>query len=136
MNLQRFQFQVSQWYTLGEVLSCIVATTEDVTISDVTTTSATVSWTIPSFITPEQYYVAYGTDPDNLNQTSATINSPTDTSLTNLPYSTTLSGLEPGSLHYIQVTAVFDDEFVRYTEILFLTKEPGNAYPIISIRVP
>ena len=99
---------------------------EDVLIADITTSMAEVSWTIPSFAVQEQYYVAYGTDPNNLNQVTHTINSPVDTSLVNQRYSTTLSGLLSGTIYYIEVIAVYNEEFVRYTEAAFLVKEPGK----------
>ena len=97
-------------------------------VYNVTIDSARVSWRIPSFITQEEYYVAYGSDPDNLNQTTTSVDSPTDTSLTDLSYSITLSNLDPGQFHYIQVTAVYDDIYVRYTESSFITKEPGISH--------
>ena len=101
-------------------------TAEDVVISDVTLTSAVVSWTIPSFIVQEQYYVWYGTDPDNLDQVTDTITSPEDTTVINSTYSTALEGLDSGTLYYIQVVAVYDDVFARYSEVIpLITKEPG-----------
>lgn len=130
-NLQRFQLHVSQplvqiVYTTVE--SVLLYVTEDVTVTGVSISEATVSWRIPYFTTPEQYYVAYGTDPNNLNLTSAILNSPTDTSLMDQTYTTTLTGLNPGSAYYIQVVAVFDTDFVRYTESVFITKEPGKPF--------
>ena len=112
----------------------IFLSTENVTITGITTSAATVSWVIPSFIVPEEYYVSYGTDPNNLDQTSETLNSPQDTSVTDRAYTTTLTGLDSGSVYYIQVIAVFDVEFKRYTETAFVTKEPGNAFFIISMK--
>jgi hypothetical protein len=106
---------------------------QNVTITDITTSAATVSWVIPSFVAPEQYYVAYGTDPNNLDQTSQLLNSTPDTSATDQAYTTTLTGLDRGSVYYIQVIAVFDVEFERYTESTFVTKEPEQtAYLVLN----
>ena len=104
----------------------MLATAEDVTITGVTTNSATVLWTIPSFVIPEQYYIAYGSDPDNLTQSTTPISSPTDTTFTNQVYTTTISGLNPGTFYYIRVIAIYDEIFLRYTEDSFITYEPGE----------
>ena len=98
---------------------------EDITINDVTLNSAVVSWRIPSFIEEEEYYIEYGTYPDDLTQRTDSLTSPGDTTITNMIYSITLSELESGIVYHIRVVAVFGDEFVRYTESIFLTREPG-----------
>lgn len=104
---------------------CILNTAEDVVVSDTTTSSAVISWRIPSFIEQEEYYVLYGTDPENLNLTSASLLSPEDTTMTDLTYSITLTGMRAGIVYYFRVVAVYDEDIVRYTESLFLTREPG-----------
>ena len=95
-------------------------------VSDATLTSAVVSWRIPSFIVQEQYYVLYGTDPENLDQVTETISSLEDTTLVNSTYSISLQGLDEGTLYYVQVAAVYNEVFARYSEVIpFITKEPG-----------
>lgn len=79
----------------------------------------------------EQYYVEYGTDPNNLNQTTAPIQSPSDTSVTDSNYSTTLAELKPATIYFFRVVAVSDEIYRRYSEVGILrTKEPGicNMY--------
>ena len=91
-------------------------------------TSASVSWRIPSFIYQEQYYVEYGTDLTDLDQLTVPIQSPSDTTITNMTYSTDLTGLEHSTVYYFRVVAVFNDVFKRYSEVAALrTKEPGKA---------
>ena len=132
MNLQKSPCHVS-FLCMVAIQTHIISlhkylpfTAEDVVINDVTLTSAVVSWTIPSFIVQEQYYVRYGTDPDNLDRVTATITSPEDTTVINSTYSTALEGLDSGTLYYIQVVAVYDDVFARYSEVIpLITKEPG-----------
>ena len=55
----------------------------------------------------QQYYVDYGTDKDVLGQSSGTVLSSDDTSLTNQNYSVSLSGLSLNTTYYIQVVATF-----------------------------
>ena len=110
------------------IYSSLPFTAEDVVVNDVTLTSAVVSWIIPSFIVQEQYYVLYGTDPDNLDQVSETITGLEDTTLINSSYSISLEGLNEGTLYYVQVAAVYDEVFARYSEVIpFITKEPGRS---------
>ena len=98
---------------------------EDVVVDGITTTSATVSWTIPLLVTQEQYYVVYGSDPNDLSQSSDPI--PNFEIETNAMYSITLQGLEPGVVYYTQVAAVFNEIFIRYSEVaVFITREPGK----------
>lgn len=91
------------------------------------TDSANVMWRIPSFTTQEEYYVLYGTDPTDLNQRTDRITSSGDTSLTNQIFSLSIDGLDPGTVYYLRVVAVFDVLFKRESEtIVIWTKENGN----------
>ena len=84
------------------------------------------SWRIPSFLFQEEYYVEYGTNPLNLDQTTVPIQSPEDTTITDMAYSTQISGLEEGTIYFFQVAAVYDVVFKRYSELAaFRTKETG-----------
>ena len=86
------------------------------------------------FEVPEQYYVQYGTDPSNLDQTTDPILSPMDTSVVNMTYDTTLQELEPGIIYYFRVAAAFNEIFVRYSEIIqFITLEQGMFSLILPL---
>ena len=103
------------------------ASVADVTILNVLLESANVSWRIPSFKMQEEYYVEYGTDPSNLDQTSDILPSPLDTSLVNQTYQVSLQGLNAGTIYYLRVVAVFDEVFKRYSDDSILrTKENGE----------
>ena len=68
----------------------------------------------------------YGTNPLNLDQTTVPIQSPEDTTITDMAYSTQISGLEEGTIYFFQVAAVYDVVFKRYSELAaFRTKETG-----------
>ena len=99
----------------------------DVTILNVLLESANVSWRIPSFKMQEEYYLEYGTDPSNLDQTSDILPSPLDTSLVNQTYQVSLQGLNAGTIYYLRVVAVFEEVFKRYSDDSILrTKENGE----------
>ena len=92
------------------------------------------SWRIPRFETPEQYYVEYGTNPDDLSEATDFIASPTDNTIVDQTYQVTLQGLGSATVYYLRVAAVFDSIYVRYSDIeLFVTKEPGM--PSISPKI-
>ena len=98
-----------------------------VVIETILIESVTLSWRIPLFTTQEQYYVEYGTDPLNLDQKSASIISPTDTSLLNQMYSETISGLDSSTLYYLRVVAEFDVVSKRRSDIYSIwTKDYGT----------
>lgn len=99
---------------------------EDVTATEITINSARISWRIPTLEEQEEYYVLYGTDPENLYQTTGSIVSSSDTSIINATYSLVVEGLESGRVYYAQVAAAFDI-FERFSEAtVFLTKAPGK----------
>ena len=88
---------------------------------------ATIAWRIPYFLVQEQYYVEYGENLDNLDQTSSLLLSPENATAVNQEYTTILLGLNSGTLYYLRVAAVFDIVIVRYSEVFALvTKEQGK----------
>ena len=100
-----------------------------VSVSDITTQSASVSWRIPSFTETEQYYVEYGTDPTNLDTVSSLFFSPGDTSVTDASYAVSLDQLNPGMIYYLRVVAKYRIQFKRFSETVeFRTKEDGIAF--------
>ena len=95
------------------------------------TTTASITWRIPSFTTQEQYYIVYGADRNTLDQQSGSVSSVGNTTLTNQEYTLSLSGLEPGTIYYLRVVAVFDMFSKRQSEIFaFRTKENGKHHTI------
>lgn len=84
------------------------------------------TWRIPSFIFQEQYYVEYGTNPDELDIITDPINSTSNTSITNMTYSTALTGLANSTIIAYRVVAVYDI-YRRYSDVAyFRTSEPGR----------
>ena len=53
--------------------------------------------------TPETYRVKYGRERDNLESTSSPVQSGTDFSAVNLPFSVTITGLTPQTVYYYQL---------------------------------
>lgn len=89
---------------------------------------AVVSWIIPSFTTPEMYYVQYGEEEDVLDMTTMSISSPTDTALVNQTYSIRLQGLSPSTVYFLRVVAVYDIISLRYSDqTSFRTYDEGNT---------
>ena len=92
------------------------------------TNTVVVSWRIPRFLTLERYYIRYGTDQYKLSQQSSSIPSAPDI-VDNTTYSLTLTGLEPGTIYYLRVVAVFGMFSKRQSDIaIFRTKEDGTIH--------
>ena len=100
----------------------------NVVISGITTTSATISWTIPEILyTEETYYVVYGLTNLTLDQTSESISSGSDVTVTDMVYTITLDNLHPYYTYYFVVTSE-NSIAPRSTEIyMFTTLEAGNS---------
>lgn len=74
----------------------------------------------------ENYFVEFGVESSNLNQTSDPVPSVIDITLQNQTYSVTLQELAPATIYFFRVSAVFDDVFQRYSELsAFRTYENG-----------
>lgn len=100
--------------------------TDNVTASDVGTSTTEVSWVV-SYI-PEQleFTVYYGTDEDSLDSISDTVTSSyDDTSLTNQEYSVVLTGLSLGTTYYFKVEATYSDFTIESDVEDFTTYELG-----------
>ena len=82
-------------------------------------TDATISWNIPMFTEQEEYIVEYGLSPTDLNLESDTVESITDTTILNQPYSVTLQGLTGSTKYYFRVMAKFGTGglYVRHTAL-------------------
>ena len=79
-------------------------------------TSVSIGWTVPSVTQQQRYRVEYGTDPQTLDQTSATVTGAADITLTDQEYSVDLSGLNISTLYYFQIVITFGDVTIM-TEI-------------------
>ena len=81
-------------------------TPESLTVSAVSSTSATIGWTVPSIVyTPETYVVEYGTSQDRLDMSSDPQYSGPNISIGSRTYSLQLNGLRAGTLYHYQVVA-------------------------------
>ena len=81
-------------------------TAESLTVSAVSSTSATIGWTVPSIAyTPETYVVEHGTSQDRLNMSSDPQYSGPNISIGSRTYSVQLNGLSAGTLYQYQVVA-------------------------------
>ena len=101
------------------------------------TTSVNVSWNIPSITETEEYIVKYGVESDNLNLSSSTLDSVTDTTLKNQTYSVIINKLGAETIYYFRVLAQygFGNLFKRYSDIsAFRTLEKGE-WKFIANRV-
>lgn len=98
----------------------------DVTITDITKTSATVLWTIPFVSAQQQYTVFYGNLEDSVNISAGSVSGNPDTTLLNQNYSASITGLDQASTYYVQVVSEFD-RFTLYSDlIVFTTIEIGK----------
>ena len=108
-------------------MGSLFSLTEDVTVTNITTVEAVVSWIIPRFTTPEMYYIQYGYEENVLDMTTTSVSSPTDTSLVNQTYSIMLQGLSDGTMYFLRVVAVYDDIADRFSDLTsFRTYEEGS----------
>ena len=102
---------------------------DNVKLSMLKITSVNITWTIPSIAEMEEYIVQYGVESDNLNLTSSTVDSVSDTTLENQTYSVVLDQLKNGTIYYAQVLAQygFGNLFKRYSDNIALrTLEDGK----------
>ena len=109
------------------ILTYAMSFTGEVSIENITTMNALISWVIPRFTQAEEYYIQYGTEETLLDMETESIPSPMDTMLMNQMYSTSLIGLRPSTTYYFRVIAVFDEFVARYSQILsFRTYDEGK----------
>lgn len=98
---------------------------EDLTATDITSTSATIGWRVERIIETQSYVVNYGTSEDSLNSTSATVQSVTDISTVNATYSVDLTDLNIAATYYYQVVATLEDFTLESDIASFSTPEDG-----------
>ena len=80
-------------------------------------------------LSQQEYYLEYGSDESNLNQTSDTLLSESNTSLTNQAYSISLTGLVCNTSYYVRVRVMIGD-FIHSSDITSFTTsdfaDPGR----------
>ena len=109
--------------------------TENVTVTEISMVSSLITWTVRSITEPQEYYVLYGLDRNDLNLTTNTTRGTTNTSLTNQTYSITLQGLTMGTEYYLQVIATYGT-ITLYSEITsFTTLEQGTQFKVSTCAV-
>ena len=101
--------------------------------SDITLTTATVSWVVPYTPTWQQYSIEYGLQPDVLDLNWGLLHSPVDLTLTDQQYSITMRGLTQGTEYFIRISSTFEYNRI-YSELTsFLTIEPRMYVHVYNI---
>ena len=103
-------------------------TPTDVSVSNVTATSATILWTIPEILySEEEYYVEYGLQNTSFDQTSSSLFSGADLTVTDVMYNITLLDLHPAYTYYFVVTSLNTVSPKSTDVFMFTTLEAGTA---------
>ena len=104
-------------------------TPREISVSNITASTATVSWLIPYISTPEEYTVEYGLSSDNLEYRipSPPISSGDNTSVVDQWYSTTIEGLTFVTIYYFRVVASNNVSSVESNILSFTTTEGGEV---------
>ena len=106
------------YYTvsLNSILPVLFAhIVEDVRITNITGSSAEITWTVPSLSTTQDYVVEYGEDEDDLDLSTDPI-TVTDTTLIDQMYTVTLEGLSQSVLYYVRVATTDPEGATFYSE--------------------
>ena len=110
----------------------IILSTGNVTVDSITMSSAAVSWIVPSVTEPQEYYIIYGTNQNDLSLVTDRIRGDTDTSLENVAYSISLQNLDPGTKYYLAVVAEFGSTVLFSNITSFTTIELGIANELMK----
>ena len=103
---------------------------EGISITDITSDSAEVSWTVSFISTQKEYVVDYGQDEDSLDEASESL-SVSDTGLIDQMYNVTLSGLTQDTVYYVRVATTNAENVTFYSDIeSFRTLQPGNKWTL------
>ena len=122
-------YQVRHFPFFAKPIYCIpypYLFTADIVVDGIEETSVTINWVVPSVTQQQQYTVFYGTDLQNLDQTSATVLSNSDTSLTNQQYFVVIQGLQVGTTYYFQISVSIGDLTFTTDVNEFRTRDLGN----------
>ena len=112
-------------HTVFLLIMAFIASIGNVVVSDITEESALVSWRVPSVPEPQEYYLSYGTNQNNLTYTTDRVQGNSNASQM---YSISLQNLESGTVYYLVVVSEFGTTSL-YSDIeSFTTLEPGLLY--------
>lgn len=89
------------------------------------------SWVVPSIIQQQQYYVIYGLSSSTLDETSATVTSVSDITLTDQQYSVGLTELSDSTMYYFRVVAEFGDIVLMSDINTFRTQDQRENFNLI-----
>ena len=96
-------------------------------MTQISTNSAIIQWTVPSIAyTPEMYVVEYGDVPDSLIYSGDPVTSRDDIVTANKDYSFQLKGLKPGTMYYFIIESQNSNLSSRTFPFFFYTKETGT----------
>ena len=109
------------------MLFLFVVSTEDITISGITDTSAKIGWRIASLLIQQHYSLEYGLESDNLDHTTDTISSASDITLTDQYYSIQLIGLTRQTTYYVRVRQSVGENVITISSdvVNFTTAAPA-----------
>ena len=130
VTLMTLALQVSdKKYSMGTAPFVIAGSPRlprDITVTDNTGTSVTITWLIPYIAsTPETYSIQYGTSADNLNL-AIFATSGSDTSIIDQVYSRTISALSYVTTYYFRMSVTNDIGTVTTETLSFTTAEGGE----------
>lgn len=81
-------------------------------VDNIQLTSVTVNWVVPSVTEQQQYRVAYGLDPQLLDQMSSVVPGVSDITLTDQEYSVDITGLTMSTNYYFRIVVTFGDQTI------------------------
>lgn len=81
-------------------------------VDNIQLTSVTVNWVVPSVTEQQQYRVAYGLDPQLLDQMSSVVPGVSDITLTDQEYSVNITGLTMSTNYYFRIVVTFGDQTI------------------------
>ena len=107
---------------------------EIILASDITRSSASISFYVPRILQQENYTIQYSSDPFSFDKVSETRPSIANTSEVDAPYIIQLNSLSSATIYYYRVEATYDIIFTRYSEVgVFRTLEDGIATSCVSV---
>lgn len=104
-------------------------------VDNIQLTSVTVNWVVPSVTEQQQYRVAYGLDPQLLNQMSSVVPGVSDITLTDQEYSVDISGLTMSTNYYFRILATFGDQTIMSELSSFRTLDQRKTIKLFPVQL-